>query len=101
MFRRGDTAGMVRAPRRRLRPRMLEQFSRVLGKDVRSCLSFLDEHVVVDVGHTIHHRLELAKVLALYPECLDLLVKDGADARCRYDGFLGECLGFARAQFAQ
>jgi hypothetical protein len=82
-------------------PRMLEQFSRVLGEDVRPCLSFLEEHVVVDVGHTIHNRLELAKVLAIYPECLELLIQDGADAMFRYDGFLGECLGFARTQLAQ
>jgi len=81
--------------------RMLEQFSRVLGEDIRPCLSFLEEHVVVDIGHTAHNRLELAKVLAIYPECLDLLVKDGADSMFRYDGFLTECLGLARAQLAQ
>ena len=41
-------------------PRLVKQVETVLGKDVADKLSFLNEHVAVDVGHTLLNEKMLA-----------------------------------------
>ncbi|MGV9878624.1 iron-containing redox enzyme family protein [Streptomyces sp. NPDC003006] len=72
---------------------------RAMGDDP-SRFTFLDEHVVVDVGHIALDRRMLERALTDRPHLLDAMVEAGIEVLASYAEFVGECLELARADLA-
>jgi hypothetical protein len=70
---------------------------RVAGRDILTGLSFIEERVAVDAGHTKFNEHELEKLLARDAESVDALCRAGAAALDAYGMFVSECLGYAKA----
>lgn len=68
-----------------------------LGPDVRQCLSFLEDHVELDVGHTRFNANQIERVLARSPELLPGLVAAGGAALDAYAAFLDDCARLAES----
>jgi hypothetical protein len=81
-------------------PRLVKQVEKVLGKDVADKLSFLNEHVAVDVGHTLLNERMLQEAITRSPEQGRIYAETGARAMTAYIHFLGDCLRIAEAQRA-
>ena len=81
-------------------PRLVKQVETVLGKDVADKLSFLNEHVAVDVGHTLLNERMLQEAITRSPEQGRIYADTGARALTAYIHFLGDCLRIAEAQRA-
>jgi hypothetical protein len=75
-----------------LGPRLLAQVERVLGPEHLQGLSFLQEHVALDVGHTALNLRMMEELLQLMPESAPELGRIGAQALDIYLRFLGDCL---------
>jgi hypothetical protein len=82
-------------------PLLLEQCRRVLGPDILKSLSFLDEHIALDVGHTRFNALHLEKLLQWHPEFLGPLVNAGEAALEAYQTFLADCVQVTRDHLAE
>lgn len=67
----------------------------VLGAEALSGLSFIQEHVALDVGHTALNTRMLERVLEERPEAVDKLAAAGSEALRTYVEFFAECLGVA------
>lgn len=76
-------------------PKMMEQFGRVLGENVLDKLSFLKEHVALDIGHTALNEAMLSRLLNQHPEAMALLVRTGMRALSAYAQFLQDCVDHA------
>lgn len=74
-------------------PRLVSRCNELLGSEILEGLSFLREHVDLDVGHTKFNRLQLSRFLAEQPDCLSGLVAAGAAALRAYAMFLDDCVG--------
>ena len=72
--------------------RLIEQCVRVLGADIMNCLSFVDEHITLDVGHSKFNAQQLERVLDGHPEFVEPLVDAGWRALMAYATFLRECV---------
>lgn len=81
-------------------PRLIAQCLRVLGPDVVSGLSFIREHVAIDVGHTAFNQRLMDRVLAIRPDAAGRLAAIGGEALRIYVRFFGECLAAARRDAA-
>jgi hypothetical protein len=81
-----------------LLPRLVQNFERVLGREVVHLLSFLDGHVELDIGHTAHNRRMMETLLEAHSQVAEALAAAGASAMRSYLQFLSECLDVARAQ---
>jgi hypothetical protein len=68
-----------------------------LGRGALEGLSFLEEHVAVDAGHTKFNALELERLLDAHPTFLEPLVASGSEALECYGAFMDDCLTKARA----
>lgn len=79
-------------------PALLERCGQDIGPDTLEGLSFLREHVALDVGHTKFNDQQLANLLENNPERLLPLVRAGAGALDAYAAFLADCLRLAKAQ---
>ncbi|CAM3278598.1 iron-containing redox enzyme family protein [Corallococcus sp. ZKHCc1 1396] len=77
-------------------PRLIEQCKRVLGDDVMNSLTFIKEHVELDVGHTALNEVMLNKLLGQKPEHADTIGKTGARALDIYLRFYGDCMEKAK-----
>ena len=75
--------------------RLIARCVELLGDDILSCLSFLTEHVVLDVGHTKFNERELKKLLAQDPTRLPKLVAAGSAILDAYAQFWGDCIQLA------
>lgn len=75
--------------------RLIQQCVKVLGTDIMNCLSFVDEHVTLDVGHTNFNTRQLEKVLDGHPEFVEPLARAGSQALRAYGTFLMECVNRA------
>jgi hypothetical protein len=75
-----------------LGPGLVRQCHRLLGSGTIKNLSFLAEHVEIDVGHTKFNEAELEKLLEALPNCAGPLALAGSAALDAYGCFLGECL---------
>jgi hypothetical protein len=73
-------------------PRLLGRCAERLGPEIMAGLSFLEEHVAVDVGHTKFNMRELDRLLGRHPTFLDALVSAGTAALAAYAEFLDDCL---------
>jgi hypothetical protein len=75
---------------------LLRRCAARLGKEILAGLSFLEEHVAVDVGHTKFNAAELGRLLGEHPDFLDGLVESGSSALSCYAAFLDDCLAGAK-----
>jgi hypothetical protein len=75
---------------------LLGHCAKILGADTVHGLSFLEEHVAVDVGHTKFNASQLNGFLKERPDGLAPLVTAGTAALDTYAAFLGDCLRLAR-----
>jgi hypothetical protein len=75
----------------RLGPKILAQIARLFGQDILGSLSFVQEHVALDVGHTRFNRLELARLVDREPALARILAETGIRALDCYGAFLDDC----------
>jgi hypothetical protein len=78
-----------------LGPHLLSNVARVLGRDTLEGLSFLKEHVQLNVESTNSRMME--ELLQVMPENARALAEVGAEALDIYLRFLGDCLQSAEA----
>jgi hypothetical protein len=81
-------------------PKVFGHVIQVVGPDVLACLSFITEHVALDVGHTHYNARALEQFLSRAPQALDPLVEAGADALDAYAGYLEDCMAMAKRYLA-
>jgi hypothetical protein len=77
-------------------PAFIARCTETLGGDVRAGLTFLHDHVELDVGHTRFNRAQLTRLLERRPELLAPLVAAGTEALAAYGDFLDECIDRVR-----
>jgi hypothetical protein len=75
--------------------KVLQQFRHRLGDDSLDGMSFLAEHVAIDVGHTKFNAAELERLLRQFPASAPVLAATGALALEAYAMFLSDCLRLA------
>jgi hypothetical protein len=63
----------------------------VLGPEIVRSLSFLEEHIEVDAGHTKFNAAELGRLLDRHPTFLQPLANAGSSALDAYAMFLDDC----------
>ncbi len=68
-----------------------------LGSDIVKGLSFLEEHVEIDAGHTKFNAAELGRLVDRHPSFVQPLAAAGADALGAYAMFLDDCVAGATA----
>jgi hypothetical protein len=78
-------------------PQLIGHCVQKLGRHVVAGLSFLEEHVAVDAGHTKFNAAALDRLLQQHPEFLESLVAAGSAALSTYAAFLQDCTAAARA----
>ena len=76
-------------------PVLIQRCSDLSGPEILEGLSFLQDHVELDAGHTHFNRLQLSRLLGKRPGLLDGLVAAGSAALDAYAMFLDDC--FRRA----
>jgi Acetyltransferase (GNAT) domain len=67
----------------------------ILGPNILHSLSFVTEHIDLDIGHTKFNARELAKLIDGIPESLPALVAAGSAALGAYAQFLADCVELA------
>jgi hypothetical protein len=67
----------------------------LFGPDILPSLSFVTEHIELDIGHTQFNARELAKLIHRIPESLPALVAAGSAALDAYAQFLTDCVELA------
>jgi hypothetical protein len=67
----------------------------ILGPEILPRLSFVTEHIDLDIGHTKFNAQELAKLIDLIPDSLPALVAAGSAALEAYAQFLTDCVELA------
>ena len=67
----------------------------IFGPDILPSLSFVTEHIVLDIGHTKFNQQELGKLIDGIPESLPFLVAAGSTALDAYAQFLTDCVSLA------
>ena len=73
-------------------PHLMSNVARVLGRETLDGLSFLKEHVQLDVGHTALNTLMMEELLQVMPENARALAELGARALDIYLRFIEDCL---------
>ena len=79
-------------------PILLKQFVQILGSDIAHRLSFLEEHIAIDVSHTHFNNKQMNKFLAQYPDAVMSLINAGKRALKAYGTFLDDCVRLAKAK---
>jgi len=69
----------------------------IFGPEILPSLSFVTEHIDLDVGHTEFNAHQLSKLIDLIPESLASLVAAGSAALDAYAQFLTDCVEFAES----
>jgi hypothetical protein len=82
-------------------PVLLKKCAATLGSSIVERLSFLREHITLDVAHTRFNEQLLEKLLETDPGYLTPLVHAGERALDAYAAFLNDCVCLAGAPFAQ
>ncbi len=67
----------------------------IFGPEILSSLSFVTEHIDLDIGHTQFNAQQLSKLIDLIPEGLPSLVAAGTAALDAYAHFLADCVELA------
>ncbi len=76
-------------------PALLQRCSDLSGAEILEGLSFLQDHVALDAGHTHFNRLQLSRLLDQRPDFLAALVTAGSAALDAYVMFLDDCFKLA------
>ncbi len=76
-------------------PPLLRRCSDLLGVEILEGLSFLEDHVALDAGHTHFNRLQLSRLLEQRPDFLSGLAAAGSAALDAYVVFLDDCFNLA------
>jgi hypothetical protein len=84
-----------------LAPRLVANVGHVLGADVVKALSFLNEHIAIDVGHTQLNEKMMERFLLAHPQHAATMGAVGARAIDVYMDFMGECVVRASALLAE
>ena len=79
-------------------PILLQHFAQILGSDVLHRLSFLEDHVALDVSHTHFNKKQMNNFLAQYPDGVMPLIDAGKKALEAYGAFLEDCVRLAKAK---
>ncbi len=79
----------------RFGPLLLDHCKQDVQPGILQGLSFLKEHVALDVGHTRFNEQQMRKLLDQHPDYLQPLVQTGEAALDAYAGFLTDCLQLA------
>jgi hypothetical protein len=74
---------------------LLTRCVETLGAEILPCLSFVTEHIVLDVGHTNFNARIIASLIELIPWSMSALVSAGSAALDAYAQFLGDCVQLA------
>ena len=82
-------------------PDFIKQCARLLGPAFLQKLSFLTEHVSIDVGHTKFNHVQLERLLAGAPSFALLLGQTGNRALEAYGAFLAECFACSPQESTQ
>ena len=69
----------------------------IFGPEILPSLSFVTEHIDLDVGHTAFNAQQLSKLIDLIPESLPSLVTAGSAALDAYAQFLTDCVELAES----
>ena len=85
----------------RVIPGLIEQCKKVLGEDIVKGLSFLEDHMAIDVSHTHFNEKQLNIFLSEYPESLDTLVDAGSKALDAFAASWNDCVELAQALVAK
>lgn len=80
---------------------LIDQCKKVLGSTVTEGLTFMEEHVLVDVGHTQLNTKLLKSLLEKNPEQVTTMVRIGEAALDAYASFLNHCLRRAQTHWEQ
>ena len=67
----------------------------IFGPEILPSLSFVTEHIDLDIGHTRFNAQQLSKLIDLLPESLPSLVTAGGAALAAYAQFLTDCVELA------
>ncbi len=76
--------------------RLLANVAKVCGADRIEALSFLTDHVELDVGHTEFNRRQLEAILEDHPEFARPIADAGVAALGAYRRFMTDCLSAIR-----
>lgn len=76
--------------------KLLANVAQVCGDDRAEALSFLNDHVELDVGHTEFNRRQLEAILADHPEFARVIGEAGTAALHAYRQFMTDCLEAVR-----
>jgi hypothetical protein len=68
----------------------------IFGPEILPGLSFVTEHIDLDIGHTKFNAQELAKLIDRIPESMAALVAAGSAALDAYAQFLTDCVELAK-----
>jgi hypothetical protein len=77
-------------------PQLLEVCQTMLGPDILSALSFLQEHITLDVGHTRFNEMHLERLLQKNRDYVMPVVRAGEAVLEAYATFLHDCVQLAR-----
>ena len=75
--------------------RLLNRCIQMLGAEILPCLSFVTEHIVLDVGHTNFNARVISNLIELMPWTVPVLVSAGSAALNAYAEFLSDCVQLA------
>ena len=79
-------------------PQLIEQCVRLLSSEITRCLSFLTEHIVVDIGHSKFNARQMEKLIEERADDVPLLIESGSSILAAYAEFLGDCMSAARSR---
>ena len=77
-------------------PKLIAFLAQRLGPEILQSLSFVTEHVAVDVGHTQYNKRALGSFLASAPQALDHLVQAGSQALDCYGSYVEDAMALAK-----
>ena len=72
-----------------------------LGTEILPCLSFVTEHIVLDLAHTKFNARAMAELLDRQPSCMPALVAAGTAVLDAYGQFLTDCAQLAERDARQ
>ncbi|MEX2119559.1 MAG: hypothetical protein WD847_08180 [Pirellulales bacterium] len=78
-------------------PPLVSQWVSRLGEEILGCLSFITEHIELDVGHTKFNSKQLEKLIERMPDSVPSLVAAGSEVLDAYGEFLADCVRLAEA----
>jgi hypothetical protein len=81
-------------------PQLINQCIQVLGLSFVQGLTFLQDHVEIDVAHTTFNRNQLEQFVKQYPECVSDLVNAGTQALDAYATFINDCFELAQSKLS-